>query len=159
MLSHRPIIFEDWRPKIRGAPVMLIYGPLLQCRRKHFRLKRPLIVRLWINVMAQPVDFLRCKASNHCRSVDALILDTEARLPQPVMPIKAANRFIMGKCRRTALGVSMMEGHKSLMLHWRSFLGHRHIVIASIFVWKSGQLYHYELMSACSTTDFPKSKA
>ena len=59
--SLSPLIIEGGRLKIVDPPLTLIFRAMLRCRRKHFRLERWLIVRLWINVVAQPLHYRRCQ--------------------------------------------------------------------------------------------------
>jgi len=56
---------------------------------------------------------------------------------------------------RTALAFSKMQGQKSLMLRWRSFLGHRSDVVATSCVSKGGRYCDYGLISSRSPLDFP----
>jgi len=44
-----------------------------------------------------------------------------AALLQTLLPIKAANTLIMGKCHSTALGLCKIQHTKSLTLGWRSY--------------------------------------
>jgi len=49
----------------------------------------------------------------------------------------------------------MMQGQKSLTLHWRSFLGHKSNVVATSFVSNCGRWCDYGLLSSRSPLDFP----
>jgi len=55
------------------------------------------------------------------------------------LPRKAADSAIMKDHRRTAHAYAQMQSHKSLMLCWRSFLGHSRNVATTIVVLKGGQ--------------------
>jgi len=105
----------------------------LRSYQKHFCLERRLIVRLWVNVAAQPLPFPRCKARSHWRSVDADSKDIVTILLQPLSRRKAADSSMIVQCRYSALAFSMMQGQKPLTIRWPSYLGHSPEVVATMF--------------------------
>jgi len=96
------------------------------------------ILWLCINAVAQPLDYTRCNTQNRWRSVDNLLMlcwcsvDNLLTLcwrsfwgvavsTHTILPIKAANTSIMGKCRITALGIYKVQHPTLLTLCWCSF--------------------------------------
>ena len=72
---------------------------------------------LWIAVCKSLTNYLIYKTKTCGGSIDAWGV---AALTQTILPIKAANTLIMGKCHSTALGLYKMQHTKSLMLCWHS---------------------------------------
>ena len=108
---------------------------------------------LCINVAAQTLHFLWCKAKNRWRSVDAHFHDIEAMLSHHIMLRQAAGSEITDSWCRTALACYVMQGQKSLTLLWPWFLGYRSNVVETRFVSKGGRYYHYRLISSRSPLD------
>jgi hypothetical protein len=54
-------------------------------------------------------------------------------LSQAFLPNNAADSLIIGWCHLTTLALPMMQGHQSLMLPLRCFLGHGSDVVESVF--------------------------
>ena len=106
---------------------------------KNFSQEMQPIVRLWMNVVAQPHHFPRCKAKNHWHSIEAEWSDRVFMLCEAVSRRKAANWSIMDEFSRTVHWFSMMQGLKWLTLHWCSCLGHSDDVVESIFAFKGGR--------------------
>jgi len=72
----------------------------------------------------------------HWFSVDTpltLTLDMVTTLSEAFWPRKVADSSIMGQCSHIAPQFFKMHGLKSLLLHWRSFLGHSDDVVESSF--------------------------
>jgi len=85
----------------------------------------------WLGIAASKslTNYLIYKTKNCGGSIDAWGV---AVLTQTILPIKAANTSIMGKCRSTAHGLCKMQHTKSFTLCWRSFSdwGCDHVVIS-----------------------------
>jgi hypothetical protein len=54
-------------------------------------------------------------------------------MSEPFLPRQPANTQIMAQCHCSVLGLSMMQGQKSLTLHQRSLLGDNSDDIATVF--------------------------
>ena len=97
----------------------------VQCQVKwrwHYRfcLYRWPICWIWINTVAQPFDDTRCNTQNRWHSVDAHFQTGAVTMSPSLLPIKAANTLIFGKCCSTALGLYKMQYPRLLMLDWHS---------------------------------------
>ena len=64
----------------------------------------------------QPLDDTRCNTQNRWRSVDAHFQTGAVTMSPSVLPTKAANTLIMGKCHSLALGLYKMQHPKLVML-------------------------------------------
>ena len=111
-----------------------------------------------------------------CHSADTYFYEAVAELSVGFLPTTAANMVIMGIYRCTAVGLWNLHYHKLLTLRWciintplmhrwrsvapvltlcwRSDLGHRNDVVASIFALTGGQSFHYGLMSPVTHSIF-----
>ena len=78
------------------------------------------ILRLWVNAVAQSLDYTRCNTQNRWRSVDAHFQTGAVTMSQSHLHRTAANMLIMDICRCRALGVYMMQHPKPLTLCWHS---------------------------------------
>jgi len=93
---------------------------------------------LWVHSIAERMDFIWCNTQNRWHSVDNLLTLCGCSVDNPltlcwrsfwgvavlthtVLPIKAANTLIMGKCRIKALRLYKMQHPKLLTLCWPSF--------------------------------------
>lgn len=81
MWQHSPCIVNDAKLTLFDIPLTLclcsvdcmltlIFRTQYWCSLKHFCQERWPVVRSWVNVAAQPLDFLRCMVQNRWRSVD-----------------------------------------------------------------------------------------
>jgi len=138
MPLHSLWITQDATHKIVDALLTLIFRLGQWPCRERFCLERMPIHWLWVHAIAEPLDYTWSNAQNHWHSVDNLLtlcwcsvdnLLTHCWcsfwgvpvLTHMILPIKAANTSIMGKCRSTALGLFKMEHPKLLLLCWHSF--------------------------------------
>jgi len=83
-------------------------------------LYRRRIGQLLINSVAKPLDDSRCNTHNRWCSVDAHFQTGAVTMSPYLLPIKAANTLIIGKCCSTALGLYKMQYPRLLMLCWHS---------------------------------------
>jgi hypothetical protein len=78
------------------------------------------ILWIWVKVITQPLDYIRCNTQNHWCSVDAHFQTGTVAMSRSLLHITAANTLIMGNCRSTALRLYKMQYPKSLTLCWHS---------------------------------------
>jgi hypothetical protein len=78
------------------------------------------ILRLWVNAIAQHLDYTRCNTQNCWRSVDAHFQTGAGTMSQSVLRITAANMLILSISRTGALELYKMQHSKSLTLCWHS---------------------------------------
>jgi hypothetical protein len=78
------------------------------------------ILSLWVNAIAQPMDYTRCNTQNHWNSVDAQFPTGDVTMSLSHLFRMAANTLIRGKCRSTALGLHKMQYPKLFTLCWHS---------------------------------------
>ena len=117
--------------------------------RDRFCSERMPTLGLWLPAIALRLDFTWFNTQNRWHSVDTLLMlcwcsvDNLLTLcgrsfwgiavsPHTILPIKAANTSIMGKCHITALGLYKMQHPNSLTLCSRSFseLGCDHFAVS-----------------------------
>jgi len=91
-----------------------------QYRHTRYCLYRLPILRLWINAIAQPLDYTRCNTQNRWRSVDAHFQCGAVTMSRSLLLRTAANTLIMDTCHSRALGLYTMRCPKSLTLCWHS---------------------------------------
>lgn len=84
-----------WRCSI-DAPLTLSVRTYERCCRKQFCPERRLILQLWVDVAAQPLDLARCKAKNRRRSVNADFSDIVEMLLQAFCPGIGADCSVVG---------------------------------------------------------------
>jgi len=107
------------------------------------------ILRLWINAVAQPLDYTRWNTRNRWRSVDADFQTGAVTMSLSHLQRTAANTLIMGLCRSRALGLYMMQHPKALTLCWHSvdtllMLCWRSVDVLLTCCWRSEDA-HFEL--------------
>jgi len=78
------------------------------------------ILQLWINAVAQPLDYTRCNTQNRWRSVDAHFQTGAVTMSPSHLHRTAANTLIMDICCSRALAIYMMQYRKGLTLCWHS---------------------------------------
>jgi len=111
---------QDATHKIVDALLTLIYKQVLwPC---HYRIckERLPILRLWINAVAQPLDYRRFNIQNRWRSVDAHFQSGAVTMSRSLLLRTAANTMIMDICHSRALGLYKMQCPKLLTLCWHS---------------------------------------
>ena len=151
---------QDATPKIVDALLTLIFRlGLWPCRLLFYPQRLP-IHWLWVNAVDWSLDYMRCNTPNSWCSADALLTlcwrSVDALLTLcwrwflrvatstlTVVPTKEANTSIMGKSRRTGLGLSKMQHPQLLTLCWRSFSEWRCDYVAFCFANKGCQYVDY----------------
>jgi hypothetical protein len=78
------------------------------------------ILQLWVNVVAQPLDYPRCNTLNCWRSVNAHFDTGALTIAWPLLLIIAANMLILGIYGSRAIGLYKMQHPKLLTLCWLS---------------------------------------
>jgi len=119
---------QQWSPSVNADSTDIVRMALWECHLL-FCTYWVAIHWLWIAASKSLTNYLIYKTKQSGGSIDAWGV---AALTQTVLPIKAANTSIMGKCRSTALGLYKMQHPKSWMLCWPSFSdrGCDHVKIA-----------------------------
>jgi len=151
---------QDATHKIVDALLTLIFRMgQWPCRDRFCSVWTP-IRWLWVHAVGEHLDFPWSNTQNRWHSVDDLLplywfaVDNLLTLcwrsfpgvavsTHTILPIKAANTSIMGKCRITALGLYKMQHLTSLKLCWRAFSewGCDHFAVS--FVHKGCQNLNY----------------
>ena len=78
------------------------------------------ILRIWVNAVAEPLEYWRCNTQNRWRSVDAHLQTGAVTMSRWHLHRTAASTLIMNRCRSRALGIYMMQHPKALTLCWHS---------------------------------------
>jgi hypothetical protein len=115
------------------------------------------ILRLWVNAIAQPLNYTWCNTQNRRRSVDAHLQTGAVTMLRSLLLITAANRFIQGMCRSRVLGLFKMQRQNSLTLCWRCddavlTLCWRSVDALLTLCWRSVDIL-LTLMMRCSNID------
>jgi len=92
----------------------------LQYRHTRYCLYRLPILWLWVNAVAQPLDYTRCNTLNCGRSVDAHFQTGHMTMLRSLLLITAAISLNLGKCCSAVLGLYKMQHPSLLTLCWRS---------------------------------------
>ena len=75
----------------------------------------------WISTTNWKINYPRCEAKTHWRSVDAHSQDAAGSMSLSHLPIKAPNISVMHHSNQTVVQLPYLQNHKSLTLRWRSF--------------------------------------
>jgi len=83
--------------------MMPMFGSLWRCCLKYFCPEWRPIVDLWITLVAQPLDYPRCKAITHWRSFDSHFQDGATSALLAFLGISAPNKVTLDGCDNPAL--------------------------------------------------------